>query len=135
MRPRQFLTFALLAAVLAAGCGSGTTSGSGGEHASGAGGGVVVAFDPRDETVGCLHGKGVAAEKDPRQRDKLIIMPPTTQAYVEFAATAPEAQGRQLRNEAPGAQVIGPALFTVGDLSDDELAKVEECLDARGARY
>jgi hypothetical protein len=135
MRPGPTITCALLAAGLLAGCGGGTTSGSGGEHVAGAGGGVVVAFDPRDQSIGCLQGKGIAAEKDPQQRDKIVILPATSQAYIEFAATSSEAQGRQIRNEAPGAQVIGPALFTVGDLSDDELAKVEACLDARGVRY
>lgn len=132
MRSRLAPTIALLAAlVVVAGCGGTSTSGQG----EGAGGGVVVAFDPRDQPIGCLQGKGIQAEKDARQADRLDILPATSQAYIEFAATPPEAQGRQLRNEAPGAEVIGPALLTVGDLSEADLAKVEACLEARGTRY
>lgn len=54
-----------------------------------------------------------------------------------FTATLQDALSRQLRNEedATGAEAIGPALFTVGDLDDATLGKVEDCLDARGVRY
>ncbi len=54
-----------------------------------------------------------------------------------FTATLQDALSRQLRNEADatGAQAIGPALFTGGDLDDATLGKIEDCLDARGTKY
>ena len=139
MRSRLLPALALLPVLLAIGCGSGgTTVGGGNEPAGGTStpaGVEVAAFDPRDEPLGCLHGKGIEAEKDARQTDRLDVLPATGGAYVEFAATPAEAQGRQLRNEAPGAEVIGPHLLTVGRLSDDELRAIESCLQAQGSRY
>lgn len=138
MRSRPLRALALVPVLLAIGCGSsGTTVGGGNETAPGSapGGPRPVAFDPRDAPLGCIQGKGIEVQKDAHQTDRLNILPPASGAYVEFAATAPEAQGRQLRNEAPGAEVIGPHLLTVGDLPDDELAKIESCLQAQGTRY
>lgn len=139
MRSRPLQALALLPALILLGCGSGgTIVGGGNEPAavgSSAGGSRPAAFDPRDAPLGCILGKGLQAEKDPRQTDKLVILPATTGAYVQFAATAPEAQGRQIRNEAPGAEVIGPHLFTVGTLADADLVKVETCLQAQGSKY
>jgi hypothetical protein len=134
------LLLALLALALAAtGCGSGGTTVGGGNEAAPAtstpAGVQRAAFDPRDAPLGCLAGKGIRAEKDARQTDRLDILPAATGAYVEFAATPAEAQGRQLRNEAPGAEVIGPHLLTVGQLGDDELRAIETCLQAQGSRY
>ena len=140
MRSRVLQALALLPALILIGCGSGgTIVGGGNEPAasgSGSGGGSQpAAFDPRDAPLGCIQSKGLQAEKDARQTDKLVILPATSGAYVTFAATAPEAQGRQIRNEAPGAEVIGPHLFTVGNLSEDDLQKIETCLQAQGSKY
>ena len=129
----------LLLALFAFGCGSGGTTVGGGNDAAPAAstpaGVQAAAFDPRDAPLGCLHGKGIEAVKDPRQTDRLDIMPAAGGAYVEFAATPAEAQGRQIRNEAPGAEVIGPHLLTVGHLTDDQLKAIETCLQAQGSRY
>lgn len=139
MRSRLLSALVLLPVLLAIGCGSGgTTVGGGNEPAAGAAtpaGVQPAAFDPRDAPLGCLHGKGVEAEKDAKQTDRLVILPATGGAYVEFAATPAEAQGRQIRNEAPGAEVIGPHLLTAGHLGDDELRAIESCLQAQGSRY
>jgi hypothetical protein len=139
MRSRLLPALALLPALLAIGCGSGgTTVGGGNEPAaspSTPAGVQVAAFDPRDKPLGCLQGKGVETEKDAKQTDRLDILPATSGAYVEFAATPAEAQGRQIRNEAPGAEVIGPHLLTVGHLGDDDLRAIESCLQAQGSRY
>ena len=139
MRSRLLPALALLPLLLAIGCGSGgTTVGGGNEPASDAStpaGAQPAAFDPRDAPLGCLQSKGIQSEKDPRQTDRLVIMPATSGAYVEFAATPAEAQGRQIRNEAPGAEVIGPHLLTVGRLPDDQLRSIETCLQAQGSRY
>lgn len=128
-----------LLAFAAAGCGSGGTTVGGGNDAAPAtstpAGVQAAAFDPRDAPLGCLAAKGIRAEKDARQTDRLDVMPPSSGAYVQFASTPAEAQGRQLRNEAPGAEVIGPHLLTVGQLGDDELRAIETCLQAQGSRY
>jgi hypothetical protein len=134
MRSRLLQALALLPALVVIGCGSGGTTVGGGNETA-AGGTRPAAFDPRDAPLGCIQGKGIGVEKDAHQTDKLVILPATSGAYIEFAATAPGAQGRQIRNEAPGAEVIGPHLFTVGDLSDDALTKVETCLQAQGSKY
>jgi hypothetical protein len=134
MRSRALRALALLPALVAIGCGGGGTTVGGGAGAS-PGGSRPAAFDPRDAPLGCILGKGVEAEKDPQRVDRLTILPAGSGAYVEFAATAPEAQGRQIRNEAPGAEVIGPHLLTVGSLADDELQKIETCLQAQGSKY
>ena len=129
----------LLLALLAAGCGSGGTTVGGGNQAAPAtstpAGVQAAAFDPRDAPLGCLASKGIQSQKDARQTDRLDILPASSGAYVEFAATPAEAQGRQLRNEAPGAEIIGPHLLTVGHLTDDQLKSIETCLQAQGSRY
>jgi hypothetical protein len=125
--------------MLAIGCGSGGTTVGGGNQPAARGatpaGAQPAAFDPRDAPLGCLQGKGIEAVKDAQQTDRLDILPASSGASVQFAATAAEAQGIQLRNEAPGAEVIGPHLLTVGTLSDDELRAIESCLQAQGSRY
>ncbi|HEX5147356.1 MAG TPA: hypothetical protein VFV85_10045 [Conexibacter sp.] len=137
--PLAAVLLVVVLALVAAGCGSGgTTVGGGNQPVSGAAtpaGAPPAAFDPRDAPLGCLGAKGVKAVKDPRQTDRLVILPATGGAYVQFASTPAEAQGVQLRNGAPGAEVIGPHLLTVGRLSDDELRAIETCLQAQGSRY
>jgi len=135
MRLRSPQALALLCAALVAlaGCGGGATSVGGG--GTSAGGSHQAAFDPRNGPLGCLSANGIRAVKDVRESDKLDILPASSGASVAFAATPPEAQGRQLRNEAPGAEVIGPHLLTVGTLSDAELNKIETCLQAQGTKY
>jgi len=132
-RPLQALALLLPALILVACGGGGTTVGGGNEPT--AGGTHAAAFDPRDAPLGCILAKGLRAEKDPRQADRLVILPASTGASIAFAATAAEAQGVQLRNEAPGAEVIGPHLLTVGTLADAQLTKVEKCLQAQGRDY
>jgi hypothetical protein len=61
---------ALLLALFAVGCGSGGTTVGGGNEAapttSTPAGAQAAAFDPRDAPLGCLNGKGIESEKDPR---------------------------------------------------------------------
>ncbi|MDO8186197.1 hypothetical protein Q5424_03715 [Conexibacter sp. JD483] len=133
------LVAALILTLFLAACGEGGTSVGGGNEApkTGAGTRQATAFDPRDEPIGCFAGKGVQSEKDPRYRERINILPATSGAYVTFTATLQDALSRQLRNEddATGAEAIGPALFTVGDLDDATLGKIEDCLDERGTKY
>lgn len=139
MRRALALLPALILAAGFAGCGSdGTNVGQGFEvPKTGAGTRQATAFDPRDETIGCLRSKGIEGVKDERYRERLNIVPATSGAYILFTGTLQDAQSRALNNteDAAGAQAIGPALFTVGDLGDEELQKIEDCLDARGVRY
>lgn len=148
MRSRPHQALALLPALIllalaglaVAGCGgAGTKVGAGGVRASGAskgaGGGSIVGFDPRNGPLGCILANGLQAQKDPRQPDRIDILPATSGASIAFASNAAEAQDRQLADDAPGAEVIGPALLTVGSLSDADLNKVETCLQAQGTRY
>jgi hypothetical protein len=143
MRSRSPKALALLPALVAlalAGCGgAGTTVGAGGVRAShanqGAGGGRIVGFDPRNGPLGCILANAIKAQKDPHEPDRIDILPATSGASIAFASNAAEAQDRQLADEAPGAEVIGPALLTVGTLSDVELNKIESCLQAQGTRY
>src|SRR5512143_65858 len=102
LRPPTVLALLLAALVLLAGCGGGTTSA--GRGTTPAGGSHPVAFDPRNGPLGCLTAKGVQAAKDARETDKLDILPAASGASIQFAATPEDAQGRQLRNEAPGAE-------------------------------
>src|SRR5438105_3797251 len=117
--PAGLLALLLVALVLLAGCGGGTATTGGGGTPAGAS--HPVAFDPRNGPLGCLTANGMQAVKDPRETDRLDILPAASGASIQFAATPEDAQGRQLRNEAPGAEVIGPHLLTVGTLSDAEL--------------
>jgi hypothetical protein len=143
MRPRAHKALALAPALILAGllfaCGSdGVRVGGGNDGPQrGEGGGIVVAYDPRDEPLACFHGKGIEAVKDERYDTRINILPATSGAYVEFTGSLQDALSRSLRDteDAVGAQAIGPALFTVGDLSDEVAEKVEDCLDARGVRY
>jgi hypothetical protein len=144
MRFRAYKALALLPALILIGCmlgcgSDGTNVGGGSEtpKATGEGGGVVVAFDPRDRPIACFGAKGVETVKDPRYDTRIDIEPATTGAYVEFTGSLQDALARSLRDtdDAAGAEAIGPALFTVGDLSDDVAGKIEACLDERGVRY
>jgi hypothetical protein len=143
MRPRAHTAHALAPALILASllfaCGSeGTRVGGGNDGPQrGEGGGVVVAYDPRDESLGCFRAKGVEAVKDPRYDTRINILPATSGAFVEFTGSLQDALSRSLRDtdDAAGAEAIGPALFTVGDLSDEDAEKIEDCLDARGVRY
>lgn len=140
--PKPLALLPALIALAAVGCGgAGTTVGPGGVRASsssadqGAGGGRIVGFDPRNGPLGCITSQGIKAQKDPREPDRIDILPVTTGASIAFASNAAEAQDRQLADDASGAEVIGPALLTVGTLSDADLNKVESCLQAQGTRY
>jgi hypothetical protein len=135
MRSRPLQALALLPALILAGCGGAGTTVGGGNNAAATGGGHPVAFDPRDAPLGCIHAKGIGADKDPRQPDRVVILPPASGASITFASTPADAQSRQLADVEPGAEVIGPSLLTVGDLPDAELAKIETCLQAQGSKY
>ena len=47
---------------------------------------------------------------------------------VEFTVSTGEAEGRQFQGEAQAAEQIGPALLFVNQGSEEQLEKVERCL-------
>ena len=47
---------------------------------------------------------------------------------IDFAPTPGIAQGDAIRNQTPGAEVIGSALLYPNQASDRELKKIEDCL-------
>jgi hypothetical protein len=137
--PAIALLAVLLVALLASGCGSGgSTVGGGNQPAAGGAipaGRQAAAFDPRDAPLGCIVARGVRAQKDAKETDRLDVLPVTSGAYVTFAATPAAAEGIQLSNADPGAESIGPQLLTVGRLPDAQLRAIESCLQAQGIRY
>ena len=48
---------------------------------------------------------------------------------IEFLVSGGEAEGRQFQGNAQGAEQIGAALLFVNDGTDDQLEKIEKCLD------
>jgi len=48
---------------------------------------------------------------------------------IEFLISSGEAEGRQFQGDAQGAEQIGSALLFLNDGSEDDLEKVERCLD------
>ncbi|MDQ4049647.1 MAG: hypothetical protein M3131_09760 [Actinomycetota bacterium] len=50
---------------------------------------------------------------------------------VEFTVSTGEAEGRQFQGEAQAAEQIGPALLFVNRGTEEQLEKVETCLQAQ----
>jgi hypothetical protein len=48
---------------------------------------------------------------------------------VEFLLSGGEAEGRQFQGDAQGAEQIGSALLFVNAANDDQLKKIETCLE------
>lgn len=48
---------------------------------------------------------------------------------IDFMISAGEAEGRQFQGDAQGAEQIGSALLYVRDGTDDQLEKLEKCLE------
>lgn len=118
-----------------AACGGGTSTGGGYDPSSG--GKRPVAFDPRAAPLRCIHGKGLQAQDSPNPKEPNVvdIMPATTGARITWLSTPAETESAQLANQYPGAEMIGPAAFEVGNLSDADAQKVEKCLEAQGSRF
>jgi hypothetical protein len=139
MRRRSPLALVLLLAVLLAACGgTGSTMSGGGFKADPNGGGSQpAAFDPRDEPLKCIQSKGVQAEKSTQsdQLNVVTILPATSGAEIRWLATPTQTESAQLANQYPGSEMIGPAAFQVGNLSDNVAQKIEKCLEAQGSTF
>jgi hypothetical protein len=106
-------------AVLVAGCGS-SSGGSGGSGPN--------TNDQRATALDCLKNE---QKVDTRTlgKDGLQVGAPASGTRIKFFLTNGEAEAAQFEGRGEGAEQIGPALLFVGRASDDELAKVEKCLD------
>jgi hypothetical protein len=76
--------------------------------------------------VGCIHGKGLPAEKT--GADAIAVGAGPRSPRIVFAATSGEAEADHVRPGAEGAEIIGDALLYVRSGSDAELGKLEDCL-------
>ena len=86
-----------------------------------------AAFDPRDEAVGCLNGAGIQAAK--AGRDEVRVAGGPGSPRIVFKATVNEAEAENLRATTAGAEVIGDAILYVGTAPEEEIDKIEKCLD------
>jgi predicted small secreted protein len=135
MRRRLLLALALLPALVLAACGGGNQTGGG--YDTSAGGKAPVAFDPRTQPLRCIESNHVQAVRStkPTEPNVLVIMPVTSGARITWLKTPTETESAQLSNQYPGSEMIGPAAFQVGSLSDKDAKAVEKCLEAQGSRF
>jgi hypothetical protein len=61
--------------------------------------------------------------------EQSIQVGPETGPRIEFLISGGEAEGRQFQGDAQGAEQIGSTLLFLNDGSDDQLEKIEECLE------
>lgn len=87
-------------------------------------------FDPAGDLVNCLRAAHITSHRT--GPTEVLVDPPEAGVRVVFAGTIGEADFAQLRGKAEGAQVIGRALLYVGTASDDQLSKVEKCVNKAG---
>jgi hypothetical protein len=118
-------TLALVAvagAVLAAGCGS--SSGVSGDPSPG--------VDPNDDRAVVLDCLQKQQKLDARLLGPHAIQvgDPASGPRIQFYLTAGQAEASQFEGRGEGSEQIGKALLYVRKAPDDELNKVEECLDA-----
>ena len=85
------------------------------------------AYDPRDAVIGCLAGAGMQASKV--EPDEVRVENPAGPVRIVFEATIGEAEAENLKPETSGAEVIGDAVLYVGKTSEDDLGKIEKCLE------
>lgn len=113
-------TLALLGvagAILGAGCGSSSKASKGAD-----------ATDKRAAALNCftseqqLHARALGT-------DSVQVGDPATGARIKFFLTGPEAEAAQFEGRYEGSEQIGPALLFVRRASDQQLQKVETCLD------
>jgi hypothetical protein len=104
-------------AMLVAGCGSSAKSGSG-----------PNTNDKRATALDCLKNDQ-KIDASILGKDGLQVGAPASGTRIKFFLTNGEAEAAQFEGRGEGSEQIGPALLFVGKASDDELKKVEKCLD------
>ena len=115
---RSLITFPLLLAALAAGCGSSDAGGSDDDT------------DTRGGVFDCLtQDKGIDARLD---GDDTILLDDDGAPKIQFFLTAGEAEAAQFEGNGEGSEQIGAALLfvrpEVRDDSEEMLEDVENCL-------
>jgi hypothetical protein len=113
-RPLLALPFVLLAV---AGCGSSDAAPS------------VDESDVPGSALACLESKGIAAERNPKRDNELLL---DAGPRVKFYLTAAEGEAAQFRGKGEGAEQIGSALLFVDPEVDPDteeiLSETEKCL-------
>lgn len=82
--------------------------------------------DPRTKHLRCLRDNGFAVIK--RGSTDLLIGQGAGQVAATFAPTPGAAQDEQISGHVQGAEVIGSALLYPGEVPDQVLKKIEDCL-------
>ncbi len=123
MIARRLAVAAACAAVLAlAACG--------GSDAPARPGGEGQAPDPNDKravALDCIKGKqGLQARLAGEQS---IQVGAIGGPRIEFLISSGEAEGRQFQGNAQGAEQIGSTLLFINNGSDEQLKKIEMCLE------
>ena len=117
MRLTLALCTATAAAAIAAGCGSDED--------------VAAGVDPNDDravTLDCLKRE----QKLPARligRDGILVAGATTGPRIQFFLTAGQAEAAQFEGRYEGTEQISKALLFVRNAPDEQLEKVEACLD------
>jgi hypothetical protein len=124
-RPRPLVVLAV-AALGAAGCGSGRVDPPKPEKA--ARGGSAKPYDPASAVLGCLRDARIPVR--PLRSGEFGVGAPAAGMRILFARTTGSAQLAQLRGEAEGAMVVNRVLFYVGRASDAKVQAVEGCVNA-----
>jgi hypothetical protein len=119
--PRLALPLTLLALALAA-------AGCGGSYDPRAGLPDEVADDTRAVALRCLTEREQLPARE-RGEDEIVVGDERTGPRIRFYLTGGESEAAQFEGKAEGSEQIGSALLFVREGSDDELERIEFCLD------
>ena len=114
---KTWLSLAALAVVAFAGCSLSSDSESSGDDEA----------DKRGAAIACVTGKGLEARE--QGKSAVTVDDPRTGPRIVFYLTSGQAEAAQFEGQGEGAEQIGSALLFVRDGTDDELEKVERCLN------
>ena len=113
------LSALLACVVLAAAAGCGSSNGGGGPNPN----------DKRAVALACIQDdQGLPARL---AGEKSIQVDGPRGPRVEFLVSSGEAEGRQFQGEAQDAEQIGAALLFINEGTEEELKKIETCLEAQ----
>jgi hypothetical protein len=134
LRPAVFLVACALAVALSA-CGSSAgrapqhpvpTGPVGTTSTPSTGGATTARNDKRGAALGCIHGKGIAAE--PVGAKSIQVEGPKG-PRINFFQSSLEAEGDQFEGNGEGAEQIGAALLYGRGASEGLLNDLELCLN------
>ncbi len=110
-------TAACAFALTSAGCGSESKSGKAGPDPN----------DKRAVALACIRDEQGLPARLSGQKSIQVDGPGGPR--VEFLLSGGEAEGRQFQGDAQGAEQIGSALLFVNQADDEQLKKLETCLE------